>query len=80
MQVVAENPITGECTHTNMAYLVYVALDDQESRLPRPFLKRRATPADGRRQSGRHTAWRKTGEIAKWLKLPKLPNDDHRPG
>ena len=25
--VVAENPITGECTHTNMAYLVYVALD-----------------------------------------------------
>jgi uncharacterized protein (TIGR00369 family) len=29
VQVVAENPITGECTHTNMAYLVYVALDDQ---------------------------------------------------
>ena len=29
VQVVAENPITGDCTHTNMAYLVYVALDDQ---------------------------------------------------
>jgi uncharacterized protein (TIGR00369 family) len=29
VQVVAENPITGDCTHTNMAYLVYVALDEQ---------------------------------------------------
>lgn len=28
VQVIAENPITGEYTHTNMAYLVYVALDD----------------------------------------------------
>lgn len=27
VQVVAENPITGERTHTNTAYLVYVALD-----------------------------------------------------
>jgi uncharacterized protein (TIGR00369 family) len=26
--VVAENPITGERTHTNTAYLVYVALDE----------------------------------------------------
>jgi uncharacterized protein (TIGR00369 family) len=29
VQVVAENPITGERTHTNTAYLVYVALDDE---------------------------------------------------
>lgn len=28
VQVTAENPITGECTHTNTAYLVYVALDE----------------------------------------------------
>ena len=28
VQVVAENPITGERTNTNTAYLVYVALDD----------------------------------------------------
>ena len=27
VQVTAENPITGECTHTNTAFLVYVALD-----------------------------------------------------
>lgn len=28
VHVMAENPITGECTHTNTAYLVYVALDE----------------------------------------------------
>jgi uncharacterized protein (TIGR00369 family) len=28
VQVQAENPITGQRTHTNTAYLVYVALDD----------------------------------------------------
>jgi uncharacterized protein (TIGR00369 family) len=28
VQVHAENPVTGEQTHTNTAYLVYVALDD----------------------------------------------------
>ena len=26
--VVAEDPVSGECTHTNTAYLVYVALDN----------------------------------------------------
>lgn len=29
VQVLAENPITGKRTHTNTAYLVYVALDDK---------------------------------------------------
>lgn len=28
VHVTSENPITGECTHTNTAYLVYVALDE----------------------------------------------------
>lgn len=28
VQVTAENPVTGERTHTNTAYLVYVALDE----------------------------------------------------
>lgn len=28
IHVTAENPITGECTHTNTAYLVYVALGE----------------------------------------------------
>jgi len=28
VQVIAENPVTGERVHTNTAYVVYVALDD----------------------------------------------------
>ena len=28
VRVTAENPLTGECTHTNTAIFVYVALDD----------------------------------------------------
>jgi uncharacterized protein (TIGR00369 family) len=38
VQVVAENPITGECTHTNTAYLVYVALDDNGKPIAVPQL------------------------------------------
>ncbi len=38
VQVTAENPITGECTHTNTAYLVYVALDKNGQPAPVPPL------------------------------------------
>jgi uncharacterized protein (TIGR00369 family) len=38
VQVVAENPITGERTHTNTAYLVYVALDETGQPVPVPPL------------------------------------------
>jgi uncharacterized protein (TIGR00369 family) len=38
VQVQAENPITGERTHTNTAYLVYVALDDAGKPTPVPGL------------------------------------------
>lgn len=38
VQVVAENPITGERTHTNTAYLVYVALDDDGNAVEVPPL------------------------------------------
>jgi uncharacterized protein (TIGR00369 family) len=38
VQVVAENPITGERTHTNTAYLVYVALDNEGSPTTVPAL------------------------------------------
>ena len=31
VNVIAENPITGQQTHTNTAYLVYVAIDENES-------------------------------------------------
>lgn len=37
--VTAENPITGEKSHTNSAYLLYVALDDENRPHPVPHLK-----------------------------------------
>ena len=39
VQVLAENPVTGERTHTNNAYLVYVALDDEGKPTSVPQLK-----------------------------------------
>ena len=39
VQVVAENPITGERTHTNTAYLVYVALGEDGKPVPVPPLR-----------------------------------------
>ncbi len=39
VQVQAENPITGERTHTNTAYLVYVALDDKGKPTAVPALR-----------------------------------------
>lgn len=38
VQVVAENPITGERTHTNTAYLVYVGLDENNRPMAIPQL------------------------------------------
>lgn len=38
VHVVAENPVTGECTYTNTAYLVYVALDGNGRPAPVPAL------------------------------------------
>ena len=38
VQVIAENPVTGERTYTNTAYLVYVALDDDGRPTPTPAL------------------------------------------
>jgi acyl-CoA hydrolase len=39
VEVHAGNPITGEQTHTNTAYLVYVALDDAGRPTPVPSLQ-----------------------------------------
>ena len=38
VEVTAENPITGECTHTNTAYVVYVAIDEASRPVPVPPL------------------------------------------
>jgi acyl-CoA hydrolase len=57
VQVLAENPVTGERTHTNTAYLVYVGLDDDGNPVPVPPLlteteeeKARAMQAKARQQ------------------------------
>jgi uncharacterized protein (TIGR00369 family) len=57
VQVVAENPVTGERTHTNTAYLVYVALDDESNPVAVPPLfaeteeeKRRMSQAQKRQE------------------------------
>lgn len=48
VQVLAENPISGEKVHTNTAYLVYVALDDEghPRKVPRLIT---STPEQARR-------------------------------
>lgn len=48
VKVTAENPITGQHTHTNSAYLVYVALDDTGRPTPVPTLVLE-TPAEEQR-------------------------------
>lgn len=60
VRVIAENPLTGEQTHTNTAFFVYVALDEngQPVRVPPLILesdeeKRRWTEAEERRQQRR---------------------------
>lgn len=53
VHVTAENPITGVCTHTNTAYVVYVALDDAGRPVSVPPLLP-ATPAEQARfEAGR---------------------------
>jgi uncharacterized protein (TIGR00369 family) len=57
VRVVAENPLTGEQTHTNTAYLVYIALGDdgRPTEVPRLLLeteaeRRRWVEAEARQQ------------------------------
>ena len=53
VQVQAENPITGERTHTNTAYLVYVALDDDGRPTTVPPLKAGTAQEKQKMASGR---------------------------
>jgi len=49
--VSAEDPITGECTHTNKAYLVYVALDENHNPVSVPPLLMESPEQEERRAS-----------------------------
>jgi len=53
VDVTAENPITGECTHTNTAYVVYVALDDARQPVPVPALIPETQEQHSRMEKGR---------------------------
>ncbi len=53
VQVVAENPITGLRTHTNTAYLVYVALDERGRPVPVPELVTESDEEAQRFEEGR---------------------------
>ena len=53
VQVTAENPITGECTHTNTAYIVYVALDEDGNPTPVPAIIPENDPERRRMEAGK---------------------------
>jgi uncharacterized protein (TIGR00369 family) len=53
VQVETENPITGERAHTNTAYLVYVALDEDGKPVPVPALIPETAEQRERMEAGR---------------------------
>lgn len=70
VRVEAENPITGEITHTNSAYAVFVALDDAGKPCPVPPLiletedDRRRWEEGQARQELRLQRWKRKSNIA----------------
>ena len=71
VRVVAENPMTGECTYTNSAYLVFVALGDDGRPILVPRLtletdeeRRRWAEAEARQQRRLERQEQKTRERA----------------
>ena len=62
VQVVAENPITGEQTHTNTAYLVYVALGEDGKPVPVPPLRANNPAEKARMQAARERQERRLAQ------------------
>ena len=62
VQVQAENPITGERTNTNTAYLVYVALDDQGKPTPVPSIKAETEDEKRKMESAKERQARRLSE------------------
>jgi uncharacterized protein (TIGR00369 family) len=63
VQVVAENPITGERTHTDTAYLVYVALDENGRPTPVPPLLAEDSAEKARMESAKERQQRRLAQI-----------------
>lgn len=53
VRVEAENPVSGEKTHTNTAYLVYVAMNEQGKPVPVPALIPETEKERARQEKGR---------------------------
>lgn len=53
VEVIAEDPITGAQSHTNTAYLVYVALDEDRNPRPVPSLLPETEPEIRRMREGK---------------------------
>jgi len=62
VKVVAENPVTGTQVHTNTAYLVYVALDEQGNPTGVPPLIAETPEDEARLQAGQQ---RQTNRLAR---------------
>lgn len=62
VQVVAENPLTGVSTHTNTAYLVYVALDEDGKPVRVPSLTAESDSDRERMVQGKNRQLRRLAE------------------
>ncbi len=62
VQVQAENPVTGERTQTNTAYLVYVALDEAGKPVSVPALKAETDEEKRKFEEGRQRQARRLAE------------------
>ncbi len=62
VEVQAENPLTGERTHTNTAYLVYVALDDNGKPTSVPPLKAETEEEKHKMQDAQERQSRRLGQ------------------
>jgi uncharacterized protein (TIGR00369 family) len=72
VHVVAENPITGERTHTNTAYLVYVALDDEGNPVTVPPLIPETEEQRQRMQEGKN---RQAHRLAQSRRVRSIPSN-----
>ena len=64
VDVIAENPITGMQTHTNAAYLVYVAIDDYEKPTSIPPLLAETPEEQARMDAARQRQRRRLAQKA----------------
>lgn len=69
IEVVAQNLLTGQTTHTNTAYFVYVALDDQGRPTPVPPLRLTSPAEEQQWQAARE---RQAYRLAQKQKLASL--------